>query len=47
MKEVSLSKVITKNVLFSNRRKDYELGDTINVGLDTGETAVYTLTEIK
>ncbi len=44
--KVNISQFITKDITFSNRRKDYEVGDTINIALDSGEIATYTLTEI-
>jgi len=36
----------TETIIFTDKRKDYEVGDTISIGLDSGETAIYTLTEI-
>jgi hypothetical protein len=37
----------TKFVSFSPNREHYGVGDTVTIGLDNGEVAVYTLTEIK
>lgn len=34
-------------IRFSNKRKHYEIGDTITINLDSGENAVFVLTEIK
>jgi hypothetical protein len=48
MSEIKVSKVASHGAVeFSPKREYYEIGDTITVGLNNGQTAIYTLTEIK